>query len=169
MSPPLVVAYALAGRIDIDLDKEPLGEGTDGEPVFLQRHLADARSEVTDVVARRSSRRCSEDATRVVFEGDERWQKLDVPHGRHYAWETTSTYIKHPPYFDGMTKTPGAGRTTSTGARVLARAGRQHHDRPHLARGQHQEGRPGRQVPDRATASTRRTSTATARAAATTR
>ena len=120
-SPPLVVAYALAGRIDIDLDNEPLGTGRDGKPVYLQRHLADARRRSTSVVGQRGQAGdVPARSTRDVFEGDERWQTLAVPTGDLYAWDATSTYIKHPPYFDGMTQHAAAGAATSRGARVLA-------------------------------------------------
>jgi aconitate hydratase len=118
MSPPLVVAYALAGRIDIELDKEPLGEGTDGQPVFL-RDVWPSNSEVADAVGRAVKPAMFESSYGVVFEGDERWRKLDVPLGDTYLFEGASTYIKHPPYFEGMAKKaspPG----DLTGARVLA-------------------------------------------------
>jgi len=118
MSPPLVVAYALAGRIDIDLDKEPLGEGGDGKPVFL-RDIWPTSSEIAEVVGKSVKPAMFEKSYGVVFEGDERWQKLDVPLGDTYAWDGASTYIKHPPYFDGMTKTP-APIADLVGARVLA-------------------------------------------------
>ncbi len=118
MSPPLVVAYALAGRIDIDLDKEPLGEGTDGKPVFL-RDVWPSSSEIADVVAQAVKPAMFEKSYGVVFEGDERWQKLDVPLGDTYAWDGASTYIKHPPYFDGMPTHPTPIGDIK-GARVLA-------------------------------------------------
>ena len=167
-SPPLVVAYALAGRIDIDLDKEPLGEGHGRraglpEDIWPSHQRGDRGGRPA-----RSSRRCSSETYADVFEGDERWRKLDVPLGRPYVWDAASTYIKHPPYFEGMTQTPGAGERHQGGARAGG-AGRQHHDRPHLAGRQHQEGRPGRPVPDRQRRVGRRTSTATAPGAATTR
>jgi aconitate hydratase len=118
MSPPLVVAYALAGRIDIDLDKEPLGEGKNGAPVFL-RDIWPSANEVNDVVAKAVKPSMFQQSYAVVFEGDERWRKLDVPLGQTYVWDSASTYIKEPPYFDGMTKTPAAVGDIK-GARVLA-------------------------------------------------
>ena len=118
MSPPLVVAFALAGRIDIDLDKEPLGTGSDGEPVFL-RDIWPASSEIADAVGKAVKPEMFEKSYAVVFQGDERWQKLDVPLGDTYAWEGASTYIKHPPYFEGMPKVPAAIGDLQ-GARVLA-------------------------------------------------
>jgi aconitate hydratase len=117
MSPPLVVAYALAGRIDIDLDKEPLGDGASG-PVFL-RDVWPSNSEVADTVGKAVKPAMFEKSYGVVFEGDERWRKLDVPLGDTYLFDAASTYIKHPPYFEGMPKQatpPGDIK----GARVLA-------------------------------------------------
>jgi aconitate hydratase len=118
MSPPLVVAYALAGRIDIDLDKEPLGSGKDGKPVFL-RDVWPTTDEVNGVIARAVKPEMFRKSYAVVFEGDERWQKLEVPKGDTYVFEGGSTYIKHPPYFAGMGKTPSAVGDLR-GARVLA-------------------------------------------------
>jgi aconitate hydratase len=120
MSPPLVVAYALAGRIDIELDKEPLGDGATG-PVFL-RDVWPSNSEVADAVGKAVKPAMFEKSYSVVFEGDERWRKLDVPLGDTYQFDTASTYIKHPPYFEGMPKQaskPGEIK----GARVLALLG----------------------------------------------
>jgi aconitate hydratase len=118
MSPPLVVAFALAGRIDIDLDKEPLGTGTDGQPVFL-RDIWPTSAEVADAVGKSVKPEMFERSYAVVFQGDERWQGLDVPLGDTYAWDGASTYIKHPPYFEGMPKIP-APISDLKGARVLA-------------------------------------------------
>jgi aconitate hydratase len=118
MSPPLVVAYALAGRIDIDLDKEPLGQGKNGAPVFL-RDIWPSSNEVNEAVSKAVKPAMFQQTYAVVFEGDERWRKLDVPLGQTYAWDSASTYIKEPPYFDGITKTPGAVSDIK-GARVLA-------------------------------------------------
>jgi aconitate hydratase A / 2-methylisocitrate dehydratase len=106
MSPPLVVAYALAGRIDLDLEKEPLGQGTDG-PVFL-KDIWPSTKEVADTMAKAVKPEMFTKSYSVVFEGDERWQKLSVPEGDTYVFEDDSTYIKHPPYFADMKKTPGA-------------------------------------------------------------
>jgi aconitate hydratase len=118
MSPPLVVAYALAGRIDIDLDKEPLGEGTGGAPVYL-KDVWPSTNEVNEAVASAVKPAMFEKTYAVVFEGDERWRKLDVPLGQTYVWDSASTYIKEPPYFDGMSKSPGAVSDIKK-ARVLA-------------------------------------------------
>jgi aconitate hydratase len=118
MSPPLVVAYALAGRIDIDLENEPLGEGKDGKPVFL-RDVWPSNQEISDTVGRAVKPAMFQKSYGVVFEGDERWRKLDVPLGDTYAFDAASTYIKHPPYFEGMPKT-APGSAEIKGARVLA-------------------------------------------------
>jgi aconitate hydratase len=118
MSPPLVVAYALAGRIDLDLDKDPLGTGKDGKPVYLRDVWPDD-AEIAETVARAVKPEMFRKSYDVVFEGDERWQKLNVPKGDTYAWDQASTYIKHPPYFEGMQKAPAAVGDLK-GARVLA-------------------------------------------------
>jgi len=118
MSPPLVVAYALAGRIDIELDKEPIGTGKDGAPVFL-RDIWPTNDEVAATVATSVKSEHFKSSYAVVFEGDERWRKLDVPKGETFAWAGDSTYVKHPPYFEGMPPKPPAV-TDVRGARVLA-------------------------------------------------
>ena len=120
-SPPLVVAYALAGRIDIDLDKEPLGEG-DGRTSRSSCATSGRRTARSPTPsARRSSRRCSRSAYGVVFEGDERWRKLRrAGRATPTLWDGASTYIKHPPYFEGMPQEAPAPSSDITGARVLA-------------------------------------------------
>ncbi|HSS39868.1 MAG TPA: aconitate hydratase AcnA, partial [Polyangia bacterium] len=118
MSPPLVVAYALAGRIDIDLEKEPVGQGKDGQPVYL-RDIWPTNQEISDTVKRAVQPSMFQKSYGVVFEGDERWRKLDVPLGDTYAFDASSTYIKHPPYFEGMPRTAPAVSDLQ-GARVLA-------------------------------------------------
>jgi aconitate hydratase len=118
MSPPLVVAYALAGRIDIDLDKDPLGTGKDDKPVYL-RDIWPTTEEIADAVGKFVKPDMFERSYAVVFEGDEQWRKLDVPKGDTYLFDQASTYIKHPPYFEGMKKAPDAV-TDLRGARVLA-------------------------------------------------
>ena len=104
-SPPLVVAYALAGRIDLDLQHEPLGTGKDGKPVYLRDIWPSAR-EVDDVI--RTSIKSAMFRTQYseVFKGDERWSGLPVPAGDRFAWEPDSTYIRRAPYFDGMPAAP---------------------------------------------------------------
>jgi len=116
-SPPLVVAYALAGRIDIDFHNEPLGEGADGKPVFL-REIWPSSQEVADVIARSIKSSMFHKSYSQVFEGDERWRGLPVPEGDRFTWEPSSTYIRRAPYFDGMPVQPGPVRDIM-GARVL--------------------------------------------------
>ena len=119
-SPPLVVAYALAGRMDIDLEREPLGVGTDG-PVFL-RDIWPSPQAVEDEVLRSVKREMFQTQYANVFDGDEQWRALPVPGGDRYAWSASSTYVKNPPYFEGMTATPPGVRPI-TAARVLAMYG----------------------------------------------
>jgi aconitate hydratase len=120
-SPPLVVAYALAGTMEIDLVHDALGEGTDGAPVYL-RDIWPTPREVADVVGTSIRSEMFASSYGSVFEGDERWRSLDVPTGAAYAWDKTSTYVRQPPYFEGMTMTPEPLRDVR-GARVLARLG----------------------------------------------
>jgi aconitate hydratase len=120
-SPPLVVAYALAGRIDIDLQKDPLGTGKDGKPVYL-RDIWPSTKEVDDLVRSSIKSAMFRKSYGEVFTGDERWQGLPVPEGDRFAWEPTSTYIRRAPYFDAMPPAPGPIRDI-TGARVLALLG----------------------------------------------
>ena len=104
-----------------------------------------------------------------VFEGDETWNALEVPEGDRYAWDPESTYVKRPPYFDGMPAEPPAGFERDRGRARARAARRQRHDRPHLAGGRDQEGLARGPLPDRARRRAAATSTPTARAAATTR
>jgi aconitate hydratase len=117
-SPPLVVAYALAGRVDIDLHSEPLGCGGDGKPVYL-KDIWPTQQEIADTVANCVKSEMFRKTYDDVFAGDAQWQGLPVPTGDTYAWDATSTYVKHPPYFVDMPRTPAAVRDIS-GARVLA-------------------------------------------------
>ncbi|MBX6333090.1 MAG: aconitate hydratase AcnA [Gemmatimonadaceae bacterium] len=119
-SPPLVVAYALAGRMDIDLATEPLGIGTDG-PVFL-RDIWPSPQEVQETMLASVKSEMFRQQYANVFEGDERWRALDVPTGDLYTWDDTSTYVKNPPFFQGMTLEP-PGIQPIRGARVLAMLG----------------------------------------------
>ncbi len=116
-SPPLVVAYALAGRVDIDFDAEPIGSGKDGKPVFL-KDIWPTPKEVEDVVLSSVKREYFVKQYADVFGGDEQWRAIPVPLGDRYAWDDKSTYVKHPPYFEGMTMTP-PGVQPISGARVL--------------------------------------------------
>jgi aconitate hydratase len=116
-SPPLVVAYALAGRMDVDLIEEPIGVGSDGEDVYL-RDLWPSAKEVQDTII---SAVRGEMFTRTyadVFTGDERWRALPVPEGDLYEWDESSTYVRLPPYFEGMSREPGTVEDVA-GARCL--------------------------------------------------
>jgi aconitate hydratase len=104
-SPPLVVAYALAGRMDVDLVNEPLGQGSDGEDVFL-RDIWPSRDEIDRVVGDSVQGSMFSSTYADVFTGDERWRALDTPEGELYAWDPESTYVRLPPYFDGMPREP---------------------------------------------------------------
>jgi aconitate hydratase len=119
-SPPLVVAYALAGRMDIDFESEPLGIGNDG-PVFL-RDVWPAPTEVQDEIDRSVKAEFFRTQYADVFRGDEFWQNLEVPAGETFAWPSDSTYVKNPPYFEGMTTEPPGVRPVR-GARALALLG----------------------------------------------
>jgi aconitate hydratase len=116
-SPPLVVAYALAGRIDVDLQSEPLGTGKDGQPVFL-KDVWPSRREVEETILRGLRAEMFEREYRDVFAGDERWNGLDVPAGATYAWDPESTYVRLPPYFTDMPAEPAPVQDVR-GARVL--------------------------------------------------
>jgi aconitate hydratase len=118
MSPPLVVAYALAGRIDHDLLTEPLAKDRDGKLVYL-RDLWPTQQEVDEVVRRCVDSEMFRTNYENVTEGDEHWKRLKVPKGETYAWDKDSTYIKRAPYFDDMPVQPLPVKDI-TGARVLA-------------------------------------------------
>src|SRR3989442_4593888 len=119
-SPQLVVAYALAGRIDIDFHNEPLGIGTGG-PVFL-RDIWPSTKEVAEVISRSIQSGMFRKSYAQVFDGDERWRSLPVPEGDRFVWEPTSTYIRRAPYFDGMPAEP-VPVGDIRGARVLCLLG----------------------------------------------
>ncbi|MHB8643851.1 MAG: aconitate hydratase AcnA [Gaiellaceae bacterium] len=104
-SPPLVVAYALAGRMDVDLLEEPLGQGDDGEDVYL-RDIWPSSQEINDVIASSVESSMFERTYADVFTGDDMWRALPVPEGELFAWDDGSTYVRLPPYFDGMPKEP---------------------------------------------------------------
>jgi aconitate hydratase len=120
-SPPLCVAYALAGSVDVDLTREPLGTGRDGQPVFL-RDVWPTSKEVQDVIAKTIDSAMFQRTYGDVYQGDARWRSLAVPAGDTYAWDARSTYVKHPPYFEGLPKQPAAVQDLA-GARVLAAFG----------------------------------------------
>jgi aconitate hydratase len=117
-SPPLVVAYALAGRIDIDWQNEPVGTGKDGQPVYL-RDIWPSRNDIEETIQRAVRSSMFREQYRDVFAGDERWNSLDVPEGDTYAWDPESTYVRLPPYFVDMPADPAPVQDVH-GARVLA-------------------------------------------------
>jgi aconitate hydratase len=120
-SPPLVVAYALAGTMDIELDREPLGTDSEGKPVFLA-DIWPSPEEVSSVVAGNLAADMFTAGYADVFQGDDNWRGLDVPDGDTFEWAESSTYVRRPPYFDGMPAAPEPV-TDITGAKVLAKLG----------------------------------------------
>jgi aconitate hydratase len=120
-SPPLVVAYALAGSMDVDITTEPLGVGSDGEPVFLHDiwpSPADVQAVIDEAIASEMFTKDYAD----VFAGDERWQNLPTPEGSTFEWDPDSTYVRKPPYFEGMQREPEPVSDIH-GARVLLKLG----------------------------------------------
>jgi len=120
-SPPLVIAYALAGTMEFDFETDPLGRDEAGQPVFL-RDIWPAAEEVEQTIANSIDRKMFESDYADVFKGDERWAALETPEGDTFAWDPESTYVRKPPYFEGMGMTPEPV-TDFTGARVLAKLG----------------------------------------------
>ena len=120
-SPPLVVVYSLAGRMDIDLYNEPLGTDGNGQPVFM-KDIWPTQQEIKDTVAAAVQGDMFEKVYSDVFKGDDRWSSLPVPEGDQYAWDAKSTYVKNPPYFEGMGGQADPVKDI-TGARVLALLG----------------------------------------------
>src|SRR6266853_6872051 len=118
MSPPLVVAFALAGRVDVDLRKDALGKDHNGKPVYLA-DLWPTQQEVEEAIKQSISSDMFRKSYGEVYTGDERWRSLNAPAGETYAWDTNSTYIQRPPYFDGMMLKPGSIGDIRN-ARVLA-------------------------------------------------
>ena len=116
-SPPLVVAYAIAGTVDIDLTTQPLGKGNDGNDVYL-RDIWPSNKEIGDTIAATVGPELFAQNYADVFKGDSRWAQIESPDGESYAWDASSTYIKNPPYFDGMTMQVGTINDIH-GARVL--------------------------------------------------
>ncbi len=119
MSPPLVVAYALAGRMDLDLYNDPLGVDKNGDDVYL-RHIWPTQHEVSQVVEESINSDMYQKNYAEVFAGDAHWNSIKVPEGALFAWDKSSTYIKNPPYFDGMSKESPKSAKEITGARALA-------------------------------------------------
>ena len=120
-SPPLVVAYALAGTMDIDLRREPLGSDAEGKPVYLA-DIWPSPEEVADVVQHAVAEEMFTRDYADVFKGDDNWRGLDIPSGDTFAWDEASTYVRRPPYFDGMPAEPEPV-TDIVGAKVLAKLG----------------------------------------------
>ena len=147
-SPPLVVAYALAGSMDVDLLNDPLGTDTEGNDVHL-RDIWPSPAEVEATIAEAVTAEMFAAATQDVFAGDERWRSLPTPEGDTFAWDVDSTYVRKPPYFDGMPEQPAPVEDIE-GARVLLKLGRLGHHRPHLPGRCDQEGLARRQLPRRA-------------------
>ncbi len=116
-SPPLVVAYALAGTVTKDLTTEPLGEDRQGNPVFL-KDIWPSSHEIQEFITKNVTRKLFSAKYADVFKGDENWQAVKVPAGQTYAWDDQSTYVQNPPYFVGMGKTPGKVNDIK-GARIL--------------------------------------------------
>jgi aconitate hydratase len=120
-SPPLVVAYALAGTLDLDLTTEPLGMGSDGKPVYL-KDIWPTQGEIHEFIAKSVDSAMFKKGYASVFTGDEHWNSIRLPSGKIYSWDDKSTYVKNPPYFVGMTMKPGAVADIRN-ARVLALLG----------------------------------------------
>ncbi len=120
-SPPLVVAYAIAGTTNIDLSKEPLARDADGKDVYLS-DIWPSREEINQVVSGTITREMFQSKYADVLKGDQRWQKIETPESNLYSWHPSSTYVRKPPYFDGMTRQP-EGIQPIRGARVLAKLG----------------------------------------------
>jgi aconitate hydratase len=120
-SPPLVVAYALAGSMDADLYNEPLGNDSQGKPVYL-KDIWPSPQEVNEIMRKSVRSEMFKKEYSKATEGDERWNKMPVPRGELFQWDSQSTYVREAPYFEGMTKTPGEPNSI-TGARVLALLG----------------------------------------------
>ena len=116
-SPPLVVAYALAGDVNVDLTTQPLGTGADGEPVYL-REVWPTSHEIQEVIASAIDSAMFAGSYDDVFRGGEEWRAIEVPRGDTYAWDAASTYVKHPPFFEGMGERPDPAQDVR-GARVL--------------------------------------------------
>ncbi|MGD9538294.1 MAG: aconitate hydratase AcnA [Alphaproteobacteria bacterium] len=117
-SPPLVVAYAIAGSLNVDITKEPLGTGKDGKPVYL-KDIWPSNQEVQETVRNAVSPAMFRKEYADVFTGDQAWRAIRTATGQTYGWDASSTYVKHPPYFEGMGKQPGR-LSDVKGARPLA-------------------------------------------------
>jgi aconitate hydratase len=117
-SPPLVVAYALVGDMNVDITTEPLGTGSDGQPVYL-KDIWPTQQEIAELVEATVTREAFQEKYADVFKGDEKWQTVETPESETYDWPPQSTYVQNPPYFQGMDPNPGV-ISDVVGARVLA-------------------------------------------------
>ena len=165
-SPPLVVAYALAGTMDIDIVDEPIAKDPAGKPVYL-RELWPTQKEVADTIARCVGPEAFTKEYANVADGNPQWNEIPVKGGELFEFDEASTYIQEPPFFTNLTTAPAAVKPI-TGARVLVMVGDSVTTDHISPRRRHQEDRPGRQVPGRARRAGPSTSTATAAAEATT-
>jgi aconitate hydratase len=120
-SPPLVVAYAIAGKMQVDLTCEPIGIGSDGQPVHL-RDIWPSEREIQEAMLKSVRQEMFREQYATVFNGDKRWQGLEIPQGERFNWDESSTYIRNPPFFEGLTLQP-TPPTDLRGARVLALLG----------------------------------------------
>ena len=120
-SPPLVVAYALAGDMNIDISRDPLGHDKNGNPVYL-KDIWPTQAEIAELVERTVTREAFQSKYADVFKGDEKWQAVETSEGETYDWPAQSTYVQNPPYFRGMSKDPGT-ISDIEGARILALLG----------------------------------------------
>ncbi len=153
-SPPLVVAYALAGSMQIDLTRDPIGKDKHGVDVYLA-DIWPKTEEVHQLVDSVITAKMFKTKYAGVFDGDTNWRKVKAPVGLTYSWDMGSTYVQNPPYFEGLTKTPTPVSDIEN-ARVLALFLDFDHHRPHLAGWLDQGGEPGRPIPDRASGPSRR-------------
>ena len=148
-SPPLVVAYALAGSMDVDLFNDPLGQDSDGNDVFLQATSGPRPTEIEEVIASSISSDMFGSGYADVFAGDEQWRSLPTPEGDTFEWDDDSTYVRKPPYFDGMPDEPEPV-TDIEGARVLLKLGDSVTTDHISPAGAIKKDSPGRRVPRRA-------------------
>ncbi|HMR80865.1 MAG TPA: aconitase family protein, partial [Polyangiaceae bacterium] len=144
-SPPLVVAYALAGRMDMDIQNEPLGQDPSGKDVFL-KDIWPSPTEVAEMVQKHVTSAMFTEEYASVFEGDERWKEMPVPKGNRFAWDPKSTYVRLPTFFENMPKEPAPLKDIH--AARATRARRLRHHGPHLPRRQHSQRRRRREIPE---------------------
>ena len=147
MSPPLVVAFAIAGTVDIDMENEPLGFGSDGHPVYL-RDIWPTSAEIEAAMTASLKPEVFQRLYTGFADQNPKWNEIKSSTGDVYEWDRESTYIQEPPFFDGFTPEPARhrGNPRRAPARHLRRL---RHHRPHLARRRHQEGQPRRPLPGR--------------------